>query len=172
MNATQDDTTFVETPTDYETHSLDNEHIIELHIGGVERRPATTIAQQLSLFVETHDTHVLLRLLDALEFGVDDTDELAVGVGTPAAGPECARPIELEVEDIESEEAEAIVDAFDQLVAARFADEDAAKAFRDAVVAATDDQPRSIVRLVKNDGSRRDALEWHTDTDEELEAEW
>ncbi|EMA06177.1 hypothetical protein [Haloarcula marismortui] len=169
MAATRDDTTFVETPTDYETHSLDNEHVIELHIGGVERRPATTIAQQLSLFVETHDPHVLLRLLDALEFGVDDTDELAVGIGTPAAGPECARPIELEVEDIKHDEAEAIVDTFDQLVAARFADEDAAESFLKAVEAATGDQPRSIVRLVKNDGSRRDALEWHTDTDAEFE---
>jgi hypothetical protein len=171
MAATRDDTTFVETPTDYETHSLDSEHVIELHIGGVERQAATTIAQQLSLFVETHDTHVLLRLLDALEFGVGDTDKLAVGVGTPAVGPKCASPIELEVEDTEHDEAEAIVDAFDQLVAERFADEDAARAFRDAIEAATDDQPRSIVRLVKNDGSRRDALEWHTDTDAELKDE-
>ncbi|QLH82186.1 hypothetical protein [Halosimplex pelagicum] len=171
MSAKQDDMTFVETPTDYDTHSLESDHVIELHIGGVERRPATTIAQQLSLFVETHDTHVLLRLLDALEFGVDDTDELAIGVGTPAAGPACARPIELEVEDIDSEEAEAIVEAFDRLASERFSDADAAEAFGKAVVEATGDQPRSIVRLVKNDGSRGEALEWHTDTEAELDTE-
>lgn len=171
MAATQDDTTFVETPTDYETHDLNCEHVIELHIDDVERQAVTTIAQQLSLFIETHDPHVLLRLLDALEAGVDEPADVAVAVGTPAKDVECWWPLEVEVEGVEREAAEAVVEAFGELADSGFADEDDAKAFLRAVEAATENQPRSIVRRVNSGGSRRDALEWHTDTDAELGSE-
>jgi len=171
MAATRDTTAFVETPTDYQTHDLDCDHVIELHIEGVDQNEVTTIAQQLSLFIETHDPHVLLRLLDALEIGIDDPADVAAGVGTPADEVESWWPLEVEVENVEREEAEAVVKAFRELAESGFADEDDAKAFLAAVEAATEDQPRSIVRRVNNDGSHRDALEWHTDTDVELGSE-
>lgn len=171
MAARQDTSAFVETPTDYETHDLDCEHVIEVHIDGVERQAATTIAQQLSLFIETHDPHVLLRLLDALEISVDEPADVAAAVGTPAEDVECWWPLEVEVEDVEREAAEAVVEAFGELADSGFADEDDAKAFLRAVEAATEDQPRSIVRQLPSAGSSRDALEWHTDTDAELGSE-
>ena len=171
MAATRDTTAFVETPTDYQTHGLNCEHVIEVHIDGVDRQAATTIAQQLSLFIETHDPHVLLRLLDALEIGVDDPTDVAVAIGTPTDDVECWSPLEVEVEDIEREEAEAVVEAFGELADSGFSDEDDAKAFLRAVEAATEDQPRSIVRQLPSAGSSRDPLEWHTDTDAELGSE-
>lgn len=170
MKATAGDSVFVETPTDY-PDDVECDHPIELYIGGVSEKAATTISQQLSLFVETHDTRALLRLLDALEMGIDDIDEVAVEVGTPADVPgECYWPVELEVEDIGFDAAHEIVETFTELAADGFSDSTKAKEFLGAVEDATSEQPRSVVRLVKDDGSRRDALEWHTDTDVELES--
>jgi hypothetical protein len=170
MTATEDSNAFVETPTDYGTNTLDCDQTIELHIGGVSNDTATYISQQLSLFVETHDTEAFKRTVGALQSAVDDFEEFAIEVGTPSEIPaDCYWPIELEVEEISFDAAHQIVGTLTQLAAEGF-EGPMLNDVRCSLIDATDDQPRSIVRLVKNDGSQRNALEWHTDTEAELES--
>ncbi|EMA09910.1 hypothetical protein [Haloarcula marismortui] len=170
MAATQDDTTYVGTPTDYETSDINCEHPVGIYVGGLSNDAATYISQQLSLFVETHDDKALVRVMEVLSPAVESASEVVIDTGTPADVPsDCWWPVELEVEGINSGAATDIVEAFTELAADGFTDGSLANEFRTALIDATADQPRSIVRLVRNDGSRRDALEWHTDTEAELE---
>lgn len=167
MDATQDDTTFVETRTDYGTHSLNSDGVIGIYIDGVEKDTAVYLAQQLSLFIETEEVDPLHRVVDVVEEVKAGSLELVVGVEPiEEAPPKCYWPVEVEIEDADSETVDRIVSALENV------DSDSIETvaeLRAALESAVGDQPRSIVRLKQDDGSGRDTLEWHTDTDAEKE---
>lgn len=164
-----DEDLFVESPTEY-TGDVTCEQPIEIYIGGASEQEVTYFCQQLSLFLETHHDDVFMRLHAALDVAVDDADDLAAEVQEPADVPDdCTYPVEIEVEDIGFDAAHEIVGTLVALTS-EWSNEMVAADFREALRQATADQPRSIVRLVKNDGGRRAGLEWHTDTDADLES--
>lgn len=167
MQASHDSEIFVETPTEYEDADLDCDQPLCIHIGRLSRERATYICQQLSLFLEDHDTDAYARALSILTDSVDDPRNAVIEIETPSDEPEdCFLPIEVEIEDISSDMAHEIVDKLNQLIANP---DQQANAIRlcELLAEATSNQPRSIVRLVQNDGSRRTGLEWHTDTSAE-----
>lgn len=163
MDATQDDTTTVETPTDYGTHSLNSDGVIGIYIGGVEKNTVVYLAQQLSLFLETEEVDPLHRVVDVLDGVKAGSVELAVGVEPIEETPsECHWPVEVEIEDADSETVDRIVSALENV------DSDSIETvaeLRGALESGVSDQPRSIVRLKQDGGGRRGTIEWHTDTD-------
>jgi hypothetical protein len=165
MTETDDDGVFVETQTEYEADALDCDHPIELHVGRIRQQRATQICQNLSQFVETHSRAPCEIAIKQLGEAVSDPDEFAAEVGDPGEERpnDCYYPIILTIEDISFRDANHLVGRLNQLAYEGFRGPLVSDFYR-AVVDIIEDRPRSIVRLVKDDGSRREALEWHTDT--------
>jgi hypothetical protein len=171
MDDTQGPTPFVETPTEYESSELGCDHPVNIYIGNTNNQTVTYICQQLSLFIETHDDEALFRVLETLSPALHVSSEYAISIGTPDNPPSDAWwPIELEIENNDRGSTVEIIEALQALAADDFNGPKQANRFRDALIEATTDQPRSIVRLVENGGDSRSDLEWHTDTEAELES--
>jgi len=159
---------FIETPTEYD-EAVACDHPISIHVSGATEQEMTLVAQRLSLFVEEHDPRVLLDTFEAISAAADNHDQIGAEVTSePSIDGTCHWPVELEVEEIGFDKAHQIVGALNQLFAEGF-DTPMIPEVRHALKAATADQPRSVVRLCKHDGSKRDGLEWHTDTDADLQ---
>lgn len=65
------DELFVETPTEYDDVPAAS-NPIEMLVGGLTQQEATYLCQQLSLFIETHDTEALGRFGAALQDATSD----------------------------------------------------------------------------------------------------
>lgn len=110
METTQEQSIGVETPTTYNTHTLLKSEAIKLRISGVSQREVTAIAQQLSLFIETHDLQAFNRLLKNMELAIDSSEQFNIELGKSDTSPtDCYWPIKLETEDIGFEKASEIV---------------------------------------------------------------
>lgn len=158
----------VETATQYSDFFSDQ--TIRLGIAPITEKRATTIAQQLSLFLEEHDASAHVRSVASVHDAIDDDTETAVRVNSdlPDELP-CCLSIELEFESVSDDTATEIAEDYRDLLTGELPDgtiESLGRVLADA----TADQPRSVVRLRKNDGSKRDAFEWHTDTTVDQEA--
>jgi hypothetical protein len=71
MSGFNPDSLSVETPTEYDD-DVESSDSIELEIEGLSKKQATQLCQQLSLFVETHDTDALGRFGALLKEATSD----------------------------------------------------------------------------------------------------
>lgn len=95
-----------------------------------------------------------------------DPDEMSVETPTEYdEDVQTSYPIELLVEDLDRGDATYICQQLSLFL--ETGDTEALGRFGGALKQATDDQPRSVVRQIYDDGARRPGLEWHTDIDAE-----
>lgn len=157
------DTPFVETPTVYDA-DLDEQNAITIWFDGIDERTSTFFCQALSLFVEEHSSAALTRM--ASVFNEFDATVLRSRNHQPGHGS--AWPVELAVDDLSADTARHLMGQLRSLASSP-TDEATIRWSGAQLAKATSDQPRSVVRMHKHDGSRRPSIEWHTDVDAELE---
>ena len=156
------DTPFVETPTVYDT-DFDEHNAITIWFDGIDERLSTFFSQALSLFIETHSADALNRMLDVF----NEYDATILLSKNHRVGHGSAWPVELAIDGFSADDSRNLM-AHLRSLASNPTDEDLVRWSTAQLVHATSNQPMSIVRMHKHDGSRRPAIEWHTDVDAEL----
>ena len=156
MSQTNHTDVAVETPTNY-ADDLDAENPIVIDIQSLDPDMYVELCQRLSLILEKPDetdasafTDPLVRMHDT--FPVDFARSVSAGA---------TYTIAVEVEGLSDADAQLAVETFTTAVTT--GDTSEARTALDILLSAsTDASGRSIVRLIRNDGSARPDLEWHT----------
>jgi len=157
------DIPFVETPTVYEA-DLNEHNAITIWFDGIDERTSTFFCQALSLFMETHSSSALKRMAAVF----NEFDATVLCSRNHRAGHGSAWPAELAIDDLPADNARSLMTHL-RALATDPTDENTIRWSGAQLAKAISDQPRSVVRMHKHDGSRRPSIEWHTDVDAELE---
>ena len=147
----------VETPTTY-TDEIDAQHPITINITSLDPEMYVELCQRLSLILEEPFDTPHRRFSEPIVAMHDTFPVEAVRGDTSETGSYC---IVIEVEGLSEEGQRLAVSKLNQAV--RTDDLQAARRFLEVLAPADrGDGRRSLVRLVRNDGSARPDLEWHT----------
>ena len=157
------DVPFVETTTVYDT-DIDDHNAITIWFDGIDERTSTFFSQALSLFIETHSPKPLVRMASVFS----EHEGTVLLSKNHRAGHGSSWPVELAVDGLSADDARNLMTHL-RALAGDPTDENTIRWSGAQLAKATSDQPRSVVRMHKHDGSRRPSIEWHTDVDADLE---